>query len=66
MWIDLDGSDRMVRLTIWSSGEAVLAVAEVSSTGSILLEEQLRLGDVAALDRTLSRAVLVALGDGAS
>ncbi|MET9315195.1 hypothetical protein ABZX12_25550 [Kribbella sp. NPDC003505] len=62
LWIDLDRGSRMVRLTLWSSGAAVLAVAEVG-TGSILLEEQLELVATAALDETLRRAVTLASGE---
>ncbi|GAA1607288.1 MULTISPECIES: immunity protein TriTu family protein [Kribbella] len=61
LWIDVDGSDRMVRVTLWASGEAVLAAAD-GTTGSILLEEQLTLADTAAVEETLRRAVTLASG----
>ena len=61
LWVDFDGN-RLVRLTLWASGEAVLAVASVE-TGSILLEEQLTIANTAAIDDTLHRALTLALGD---
>ena len=37
-WLDVDSTDRVGRITVWDTGEAVLAVAAVSSR-SIVLEE---------------------------
>ncbi|WP_427884790.1 immunity protein TriTu family protein [Kribbella sp. GL6] len=61
LWIDFAGKDRLARLTLWASGEAVLAAVEVSS-GSVLPEVQLEVADAGALEVVFGRAVAAVAG----
>ncbi|MFD7154531.1 hypothetical protein ACFV9C_08040 [Kribbella sp. NPDC059898] len=61
LWIDFAADGRLVRLTLWASGEAVLAGAEVSS-GSVWPEVQLELVGTGVLEVALRRAVTSVLG----
>jgi hypothetical protein len=63
LWIDFDSPDRLVRLMLWQTGEAILSVAEVS-TGDVLLEDQLELSDQVGIDHAMRDAVAWASGNG--
>jgi hypothetical protein len=60
-WVDIDSADRLVRLTVWESGEATLSVGEVAS-GLLLADEQLQVSGVFGLEQALGAAVAWAQG----
>jgi hypothetical protein len=60
-WVDLDSAARMVRLTVWDSGEGVLSVGSVTS-GESILDKQFERLDSAGLEAALEEAVEWAIG----
>jgi len=38
-WVDLDSGGRLVRLTLWDTGEAVLSLADAAADNSILVHQ---------------------------
>ncbi len=63
VWIDIDSPTRLVRLTVWDSGEAVLEVADIV-VGGVIAHENLELTSEFGLWQALGSAVAWAEGDG--
>lgn len=60
-WVDIDSSERLVRFTLWESGEATLSVLEMSSA-RLVAEEQLEITNGFGLAQALRDAVAWARG----
>jgi len=55
-WVDIESSTRTVRLIVWESGEANLAVADLVA-GGIIVEEHLEITSRFGLEQALGSAV---------
>jgi hypothetical protein len=62
-WLDVDSDIRIGRLTVWESGEANLAVADIS-TGQIVADEHRQIDTSFGLDEALQSLIVFVLGDG--
>ena len=55
-WVDLDSGSRLLRLTVWESGEAVLSMAD-AATDTATVVRQLEFTGTSDLDRAIAAAV---------
>ena len=61
-WVDIDSATRLVRLIVWDSGEANLAVGDVPS-GLMLADEHLEISGALGIEHALQDASAWALGN---
>jgi hypothetical protein len=55
-WVDIDSPSRLVRLTVWDTGEAVLTVGDLA-TGGVVAEEQREITSELGLEDALRSAL---------
>lgn len=55
-WLDVDSTQRLVRFTLWESGEATLSVVDVSSE-EVTAQEQLEISTEFGLEQALHDAI---------
>jgi hypothetical protein len=61
VWLDIDSQKRLGRLTFWSTGEAVLSIADIQS-GESIAEEQRQINSPVELEDVVQSLIALVAG----